>query len=319
MYILEKIRQFAEDRDLLYGVCDLNGICDADGVCGDGSIKGLERILSTPFVSKNPRKRLDPTAHLSDAKSIVVIGLPYARDSHVRSVKGDRPYGLITRMALGGDYHSTLKRILSELAQELTTPEFHFTIKVDSGGLVERSWAVKAGLGFVGKNCMLISQAQGSFFNIGLLITNLELGETNAPPRQVAKTCGDCDLCIKACPGQAIAKGGFAIDYERCVSYITQKPGELTEFQKKAMGRSIFGCDICQNVCPYNAKVMNRRNDLTGDLSALKSTEIDLYTILNMSELEFAVTLKHTCIGWKGLDILQRNARILLKKNIFHE
>jgi epoxyqueuosine reductase len=192
-------------------------------------------------------------------------------------------------MALGRDYHRSVRELLGDLAGRISARRYK--ILVDGGGLVEREWAVKAGLGFWGKNCCVISPSKGSFFNIGLLLTDLELPSSKECS---GVDCGACTRCLDACPGKALVP--FKLNHKNCVSYITQKNGELSYEDRAIMGRQVFFCDICQRVCPYNKEI------------APEPAVVSLTRLMNMSEEEFRQTCAHTAMNWKGLKILKRNA-----------
>ena len=242
-------------------------------------------------------------------KSIIVLALPYAplseEISSVIAAPNEQYIGLISSMALNVDYHKSIKELLNELAQ-LISPA-NYKILVDSGGLVEREWAVKAGLGFWGKNCCIISPSIGSFFNIGLLLTDLELPSLvfeNEPTHlsvnasKEKDNCGECTKCIDACLGKALTP--FRLYYKKCVSYIGSKKGELTEEERKIMGRWVYGCDICQQVCPYNEAVLP------------KCPDISLYSLI-MDEEKFNQIFGQTTLTWKGPEILKRNVYAVFK------
>jgi len=284
MNISAAISQFASEHNCLSGIAD------------PAPIAGLRERLEqteTPFVSKSMERRLSPAAHLPGVKSVIALGVPYApacgEISPLLAAPGEPYTGLISSMAISADYHRTVRALLEELVGRVQPGKYR--ILVDSGGLVEREWAVKAGLGFWGKNCCVISPAIGSFFYIGLLLTDLDISATTDT---VSPACGDCTLCISACPGKALSP--YRLDYRKCVSYITQKEGVLTPEEESIMGRHIYGCDACQRACPYNKGVL-------GDYPS-----VSLKAVMDMSEGDFDRTCKNTPMGWKGLKILRRNA-----------
>ncbi|MDR2649331.1 MAG: DUF1730 domain-containing protein [Clostridiales bacterium] len=279
------ITQFAEQKNCLIGIADPNPI--------PGVRERLEQT-ETPFAPKPPMRKLSPADYLPDVKSVIVLGASYAPPcAEVSSIiaRPGEPYtGLISSMALSPDYHRTVRALLIELAGLISAP--HYKILVDSGGPVEREWAVKAGLGFWGKNCCVISPSnKGSFFNIGLLLTDLAL-----PASQPGDMdgCGTCTRCLEACPGKALEP--FRLNYKNCVSYITQKNGELSAEEQRIMGKQIYFCDICQRVCPYNEGV------------APEQVKVSLTGLMNMTEDTFGQTCVYTAMNWKGFKILKRNA-----------
>jgi epoxyqueuosine reductase len=191
-------------------------------------------------------KRVHPEQLLPGAKSVVVIAVNYYRE--VPETPPDQ--GRIARYAYGRDYHKVLKKLLKQLALFMTEnfPEAQCHICVDSSPLLEKGYAVAAGLGFIGKNTTLITPEFGSFVLLGEIITSLEL-DYDKPK---TGTCGNCTRCIDACPTEAIIAPS-TLDAKRCISYLTiEHKGPIPEEFHKPMVNLIFGCDICQEVCPYN-------------------------------------------------------------------
>ena len=239
---------------------------------------------SAPFVTKDIERRIDPCLSLPNAKSVIVVGLPYSPS----------PTSNLSTLAYGLDYHVALRTVLEGLAADYKT-KYNCSnyIQVDSGSLVERAFAVKAGLGFWGKNRMVISPEYGSYFNIGLLVVDIVLPYPASSKIQSPfemKCPDDCRLCLDSCPRDAIGK---PMD---CISYHTQKKSEPTRAE---IGGQIYGCDICQAVCPFNITVDQK--------------EINLNEILSMTEADFQEKYGHTAMAWRGLRHLQRNVRVMLR------
>jgi epoxyqueuosine reductase len=194
--------------------------------------------------------RRDVRNLLPNARSIICVGKLYnqtpppERDGHA----------IISRYAWGRDYHDVLREALEQLASKLAVIEQHqWKICVDSAPLLERSYARQAGLGWIGRNTCLINEPLGSWFFLGELITTLDLSPDAPPPDR----CGTCTRCIEACPTQAIvpARDGWTLDARRCISYLNiELRGPLSEEQQSWLGPRVFGCDICQEVCPWNAR-----------------------------------------------------------------
>jgi len=194
--------------------------------------------------------RRDPQNLLPGARSIICVGKLYnqapppERDGHA----------IFSRYAWGRDYHDVLREALERLAHKLAAIEQHqWKICVDSAPLLERSYARQAGLGWIGRNTCLINEPLGSWFFLGELITTLELSPDAPPPDR----CGTCTRCIDACPTQAIVpRGGeWTLDARRCISYLNiELRGPIPEEQQPWLGTRVFGCDICQEVCPWNAR-----------------------------------------------------------------
>lgn len=199
------------------------------------------------YMANHFEKRLDPTLLLPGARSVLVLAMNYFPAE-------TQPPGCsyhIARYAYGQDYHHVLKDKLRRLAQALEkiAGTHSYRVFTDSGPVLEKAWAERAGLGRVGKNTCLIIPRKGSYYFLGEIITSLEL-EPDEPSRK--DLCGSCRRCMDACPTQAITAPG-RLDARKCLSYLTieLKDKIPAEFRKKTRGW-IFGCDICQEVCPHN-------------------------------------------------------------------
>jgi epoxyqueuosine reductase len=194
--------------------------------------------------------RTDPKLLLPSARSIICVGKLYNR-AEPRSTDGvDLDRGWVSRYAWGEDYHDVVRAGLEKLAMKLGSAH-DWKICVDTAPLLERSYAHQAGLGWIGKNTCLINQEGGSWFFLGEILTSLEI-EPDLPP---ADHCGTCTRCIDACPTQAIAPPGYEVDARRCIPYFTiELHGSVPEEMRAGIGQNIFGCDICQDVCPWNRK-----------------------------------------------------------------
>ncbi|MEO8129543.1 MAG: tRNA epoxyqueuosine(34) reductase QueG [Bryobacteraceae bacterium] len=196
--------------------------------------------------------RQDPLHLLPSAKSIICVGKLY----NETNPKPADPYtGWISRYAWGKDYHEILRAGLVRLCGRLSEAagDHESRICVDTAPLLERSYARLSGLGWIGKNTCLINQQQGSWFFLGELLTSLEITPDEPPPDR----CGTCTRCIDACPTDAIVPlgSGFTLDARRCISYFTiELRSAIPEEMRPAMGNHLFGCDICQDVCPWNSK-----------------------------------------------------------------
>ncbi len=205
------------------------------------------------YLHRQLPKRLDARQILPDAKSVVVIGVNYHTEQQL-SIAVDNPErGWIARYAWGDDYHEVLADKLKKLEaflQQEAGADYQGKYYVDTGPVLDRVFAKYAGLGWFGKNTNLINQRLGSWFFIGELITNLLL-EIDAPPPD---RCGTCRRCLDACPTDAFV-APYVLDSKRCISYLSiELRGAIPEDLRPGMGRHVFGCDICQDVCPWNRK-----------------------------------------------------------------
>jgi len=199
------------------------------------------------YMQKNRELRTNPGLLVENAKSVIVFLYNY---SPAQWMNETSPY-LVSAYAYGHDYHDVIRGKLNVLIQKLKdlVPGIAVRGFVDSAPVLERAWATRAGLGWIGKNSMLISKRNGSFFFISELITDLVL-EYDTP--MGGNYCGDCSRCMDACPTQAITDLRV-VDANKCISYLTiENKGEINEEFKGKYDKWIFGCDICQQVCPWN-------------------------------------------------------------------
>jgi epoxyqueuosine reductase len=191
--------------------------------------------------------REDPRNLLASARSLVCVGKLYQTPWPHTTQFHDEDRAWISRYAWGDDYHDVMRRGLERLAERLGAPAYK--ICVDTAPLLERSYARLAGLGWIGKNTCLINQQSGSWFFLGELLTSLEIAPDTPPPDR----CGTCRRCIDACPTAAILPDG--IDSRLCISYFTiEQRGAVPEEMRAGIGGHVFGCDICQGVCPWNRR-----------------------------------------------------------------
>ncbi|APR75233.1 Epoxyqueuosine (oQ) reductase QueG [Minicystis rosea] len=195
------------------------------------------------------RRRLDGAEILAGAKSVVCVGRRYARTAAEEAQDPPLARG-IARYARGQDYHVFLRKKLRKLAAFVRGlgPEVEARAFLDTEPVLERAWAARAGIGFVGKNGLVITPGQGSYQILGEVVTTLAL----VPDVPIAERCGSCTRCLDACPTQAFPEP-FVLDARRCISYWTiEEAGAPPDDLKAAIGEHLFGCDVCQEVCPFN-------------------------------------------------------------------
>ena len=208
-------------------------------------------------------RRREPANVLPGAESVIVCALnyntahPYSIEGHTAGFAGE-PRGSVSRYAWGRDYHEVMWQRLNELLQSIAErfQESHFSrAYADTGPLAERIFAKHAGLGWLGKNTLLLNKELGSWFFLGAIVTTLELEPSLAPGEPPpADLCGSCRRCLDACPTGALVEP-YVMDARRCISYLTiELRGFIPEEFREAMGRNVYGCDICQDVCPHNRK-----------------------------------------------------------------
>jgi len=242
--------------------------------------------------------RNDPRNLLPAAKSIICVGKIYNTGHPYSNDARDKSRGWISRYAWGTDYHAVLRESLQRLLDEVAAIHgrpFESRICVDTAPLLERSYARDAGLGWVGKNTCLINQQKGSWFFLGELLLSIHLEfDFPAPER-----CGTCTRCIDACPTAAIvpnADGTWSIDSRLCISYLTiEKRGTIPKPDNTTTTNHLFGCDICQDVCPWN-----RRAPISGD-DAFAPVEYapSLERLAVLTEEEFRAVFRHSPV-WRA-------------------
>lgn len=212
----------------------------------DAGMHGTMQWLAS---DREARRRLDGEAILPGARSVVCVARRYARGAEAEA--SDAPFAsLVARYARGQDYHNHLRKKLRLLAKFLRTlaPGVRARPLCDEEPLLERAWASRAGLGFVGKNGLVIVPGQGSYLLLGEVVTTLEL-PADTP---MSERCGSCRACLDACPTEAFV-APFVLDARRCISYLTIEARELPPPELEApLGTHLFGCDDCQSVCPFN-------------------------------------------------------------------
>lgn len=213
----------------------------------DHNYAGRMRYLT----DRRAEVRRDPRNLLASARSIVCVGKLYNTPGETRPENG-----MISRYAWGADYHRVLREGLERLVREIEKEAgaFEYKICVDTAPLLERSYAREAGLGWIGKNTCLIHEPLGSWFFLGEIVTSLDLKPDTPPPDR----CGTCTRCIEACPTSALVpaeNGEWTLDSTRCISYFTiELRGTIPGEDREKIGGHIFGCDICQDVCPWNSR-----------------------------------------------------------------
>ncbi len=280
----------------------LFGELESQGACSCGVVRAREFFELCELLEKRGRvslceadieKRINPFLLMPDAKSIIVCLFSYCTEEK----------GRISSYAMGEDYHGVVLKALDEGCNFLKNKGFLANAYVDDSPLVERHLAYLAGLGFFGKNGMLINEKYGSFVFVGYILTDCEL-DCDAPLEN--SMCIGCNKCIEACPGGALGED-FSFDENKCVSYLTQKKGELTAKEQEIIKKSgyIWGCDICQSVCPYNYTA-----ERTKIPQFLKNLVYDVKIDDNISNNEFKKTFANRAFSWRGKNVLKRNIDI---------
>jgi epoxyqueuosine reductase len=245
-----------------------------------------------------------PESILPGAKSVICISVPYATRPPGRPGRGR---GRVSNYAWSTDYHRKMQGLLRGLAREIDIIADAPVTRVacDTAPIAERAYAARAGLGWVGKHTNLIDAQLGSFVFLGEIVTTVEL-ETDQPSK---KTCGACRRCIEACPTGAL-RGDYTIDARLCISDLTQRTDAIPRALRALVGDWVWGCDLCQDVCPPN-----RRAAPAHPAFAAQSADLaypDLQKLLRMKAGTFRRTFARTSMGWRGPAILRRNAAVAL-------
>jgi epoxyqueuosine reductase len=233
---------------------DLVGIASADAprelaFFGEWVARGYAGEMA--YLATQVQRRSDARAAFPWARSLVCVGLQYDT-AHPYSTQAPRDRGWISRYAWGDDYHDVMKAMLERLVRALRAEAGPVQARtyVDTGPIGEKPYAAAAGLGAWGKNTCLLHHEHGSWFFLGEIVTDLELPADGPRPDM----CGSCTACLEACPTGAFP-APYVLDATRCISYLTiEVKGPIPAERREGMGRHVFGCDICQDVCPWNRR-----------------------------------------------------------------
>lgn len=257
--------------------------------------------------------RLDPSRHLPGARSVWAAAMCYLSDPPPVEREG---LARLARFTWGTDYHRVLGERLRGLVNgwERRRGPFSHRICVDTSPVLDRALAVRAGLGFTGKNTCVINPLFGSWLVLGSVITDLPLPEGTSqgsirPALRGFDPCAGCSRCVDACPAGALAP--YRLNGPRCLSHITQSRQEPPAWAVRHLGRSIWGCDVCQEVCPWNQGV--RPPSLPEfEAPSPRRAYPDPHELADMTPDEFAAVYGDAALAWRGPDVLRRNARLLL-------
>ena len=264
------------------------------------------------FEHPNIDERLYPEMTFDRPKSIIAIALAYPTKIHEKMPR-DEKRGQFARASWGIDYHDVLRDRLQQLISFIESrathwqkeEEWRLAPQVDTGELIDVAVAQRAGLGFIGRNGLLITEEFGSFVYLGEIVTNIDL----EPDTPGVFGCGECMRCVTACPTDALLGDG-RMNAKRCLSYQTQTKGMMPEEYRKKMSNVIYGCDICQLVCPYNrGKDFHFHPEMEPKVDEVYPK---LTPMLTISNKEFKQQYGHLAGSWRGRKPLQRNALIAL-------
>lgn len=274
------------------------------------------------WMERTAEKRLNPDLVLPDAKSIVMLGVNYWSERGGENTKAKNGRPVWARYALHEDYHDTIKpalvaagRILEEIYGAGETDYRYYT---DTGPVLEREWSARAGIGFVGKNAMLISRRHGNWLLLAAILTKVELEPDEPIKKQmtgreggdgIGLLCGKCTRCLEACPTAAFPAPGV-VDARRCISYQTiENKGVIPRELRSGIGSRIFGCDVCLDVCPWNRFAREGRRMLLAGRQEIAGLE--LRDMLELTPVRFAEVFRRTPIKRLKLTGLLRNACVV--------
>ena len=264
--------------------------------------KGMHGKMS--YLERNREKRYNPSLLVEGAKSVITVLYNYKPKETLPETGNFR----ISAYAYGKDYHRVVKKKLKQLVAHIENQagRRNYRVFTDSAPVMDRAWAHRSGLGFIGKNTCLINRKVGSWFFIGHIIIDLELEYEQKEPEK--NFCGSCTRCIAACPTNALRP--FELDARKCISYLTiEYKGEIPEKFKGKFGNWIFGCDICQQVCPWNRDVPAHNEPLFEPSVALKNMTPDDWRSLD--EKTFDNIFAGTAVKRTGFENLKRNIRFV--------
>ena len=278
------------------------GFCDTSVLSKERDF--LEARGAGPFEPTDLPPRTDPNQWLSSAETVVVVALSYYQDEPTRP-EGLR--GQLSRYCRGLDYHDLMLERLETVASSWKKKHgVQSVCFVDTGPPLERAFAEKAGIGRLGKNTNLIAPKLGSWVFLGVMATELLI-----PPDRPAtySICGSCRLCIDACPTNCLDE--WVLDSENCLGYLNQKHDDIPTEHRRALGDWLFGCDICQVVCPHNVKATK---NLVPEFAPLEKPGAfpDLVEMVNMTGEQFEEWFRPTAADWRGPDAIKRNAVVAL-------
>ncbi|WP_223700956.1 tRNA epoxyqueuosine(34) reductase QueG [Sutcliffiella deserti] len=289
---------------------------DKIGFASAGVFTGLKERLrvqqengyQSGFEESDIEKRTNPELLLPEAKSIIAIALAYPskmKDAP-RSTREDRR-GIFCRASWGMDYHHVLRGKLQKLEAFIKEQQPNALTKsmVDTGELSDRAVAERAGIGWSGKNCSIITPEFGSYVYLGEMITTIAF----EPDRPLEDNCGTCNKCVEVCPTGALVQGG-QLDSNKCIAFLTQTKGFLAEEYRTKIGNRVYGCDTCQTVCPENKGVdFHLHPEMEPDPEVVKPK---LKPLLTISNREFRETFGLISGSWRGKKPIQRNAILAL-------
>ena len=260
------------------------------------------------WMEKDPERRADPRVVMNEARSVISVAMNYYTEG---AHPNDPTRGKISRYAWGDDYHILLTERLESLVAciKQVRPDAATRLYVDTGPVMDKAWAVRAGLGWLGKHTNVITKEFGSWVFLGEIITDLEL----VYDEPMADFCGSCRACIDACPTDAIVEP-YVLDANKCISYLTiEHKGEIPEDLAPRFENWVYGCDICQDVCPWNSF----QQATTEEAFQPRAQNLDprLDELGNLTQEEFTTRFRRSPIKRTKRQGLARNANVIMKSH----
>lgn len=301
--IIERAKTIGFD---LVGITDAAPFINAEAVLTQR--RDLGYLEGWNFSDEIIRANCRPSLSLADAKSIICTATSYFCDAQPHDPQAPDLRGAVSNYSWGLDYHRVLRRMMAELAGFICAefPGARCLSCVDTGPLVDRAAAVRAGIGWFGKSGNVLTKEFGSYVFLAELITTIEL----TPDDPVRTNCGQCVDCIVACPTGAILPHG-AVDARRCISDLTQAKEPIPIEFRKAIGNRLWGCDSCQTICPVNGRNAASAHAEFKPMPQI-GTAMDLPAVLHMTKSQFKEWFGPTAMAWRGKSVLQRNAAVAL-------
>ena len=257
------------------------------------------------FEEKDIEKRINPKLTFQGCKSIIVIAMSYNNDFN--ETPDYKLKGRLSKSSWGMDYHKVLQSKIENLIIEIKKEvDFSHKYYIDTGPLIDRELAKRTGIGYYGKNSSIINDKYGSFIFIGYILTDLDIDISN---EEIPNKCGDCNLCIKACPTGAL-EGDYKFNPKKCISYLTQTKEKIPYELRSKMGDKIYGCDTCQLACPKNKNIIIPNHEEF--IPKITKGYMDIEEIFNISNKEFKKKYGNMSGAWRGKNILKRNGIIVL-------
>jgi len=261
------------------------------------------------YLVRDPERRADPQVVWPETASVLVVGLNYRSPAPSSEAIADSRRGRIATYALGSDYHDVLKgklRAIRTWVERRTRGEVQGRCYVDTGPVLERDLAARAGLGWFGKNTCILNREQGSYFFLGALLLNVEL----PPDGATTAHCGTCTRCLDICPTGAFL-GPHVMDARRCISYLTiELRGPIPPELRPLIGNWIFGCDLCQEVCPWNRKSAHATEERFAPRAGLQAPE--LLPLLNLTPEGYNVMFRKSAVKRAKYSGFLRNVCVAL-------